>query len=181
MVALDKPHLFSNICGTLAFCGMDILRGSAMTSRGGLVLDIFHFVDAEQFFARNADGPARFEAQLQDVVAGRDDIAVRLLRKEKGPRHRRTALLVTPVVQVDNEQSPTYTVLELVAQDAPGLLHRVSRVVSGHGCEVDLVLITTEGNRAIDVFHLTRAAAKLPRPLSHALKVDLERLLQEGA
>ena len=84
-------------------------------------------------------------------------------------------------IRVDNEQSPTYTVLELVAQDAPGLLHRVSRVVSGHGCEVDLVLISTEGNRAIDVFHLTQSAAKLPRPVSHALKVDLERLLQEGS
>jgi [protein-PII] uridylyltransferase len=181
VVALDKPHLFSNICGTLAFCGMDILRGSAMTSRSGLVLDIFHFVDGEHFFDRNADGPARFEALLQEVVAGREDIAARLLRKEKGLLHRRTPVRVAPVIQIDNEQSPTYTVLELVAQDAPGLLHRVSRVVSGHGCEVDLVLISTEGNRAIDVFHLTQSAAKLPRPVSHALKVDLERLLQEGS
>ena len=72
MVALDKPHLFSNICGTLAFCGMDILRGSAMTSRSGLVLDLFHFVDGEHFFDRNTDGPARFEALLQEIVAGRD-------------------------------------------------------------------------------------------------------------
>jgi [protein-PII] uridylyltransferase len=179
--ALDKPHLFSNICGTLAFCGMDILRGSAMTSRSGLVLDIFQFVDGEQFFARNADGPARFETLLQDVVAGREDIAARLLRKEKGLLHRRTPVRVAPVIHTDNDQSPTYTVLELVAQDAPGLLHRVSRIVSGHGCEVDLVLISTEGNRAIDVFHLTQSAAKLPRPVSHALKVDLERLLQEGS
>ena len=77
VVALDKPHLFSNICGTLAFCGMDILRGSAMTSRSGLVLDIFHFVDGEQFFDRNADGPARFEALLQDVVQRQRLAAVR--------------------------------------------------------------------------------------------------------
>jgi [protein-PII] uridylyltransferase len=181
VVALDKPHLFSNICGTLAFCGMDILRGSAMTSRGGLVLDIFQFTDGEQLFARNADGQARFETLLQAVVAGREDIAARLVRKENGLRHRRPPMRVTPVVHVDNEQSATYTVLELVAEDAPGLLHRVSRLVSGHGCEVDLVLISTEGNRAIDVFHLTQSAAKLPRPVSHALKVDLERLLQEGS
>ena len=99
VVALDKPHLFSNICGTLAFCGMDILRGSAMTSRSGLVLDLFHFVDGEQFFDRNADGPARFEALLQDVVAGREDIAARLLRKEKGLLHRRTPVRVAPVIQ----------------------------------------------------------------------------------
>jgi UTP:GlnB (protein PII) uridylyltransferase len=72
-------------------------------------------------------------------------------------------------------------VLELVAQDAPGLLHRVSTVVSGHGCEVDLVLIGTEGHRAIDVFHLTRSAAKLSRPAAQALAADLERLLRDEA
>ena len=178
VVALDKPQLFANICGTLAFCGMDIIRGSAMTSRGGLVLDIFQFTDGEHFFARNADGPARFETLLRDVVAGREDIAARLARKERGGRHRRTPGRVAPVIHVDHEQSPTYTVLELVAQDAPGLLHRVSTVVSGHGCEVDLVLIGTEGNRAIDVFHLTQAAAKLTRPAAEALAADLERLLR---
>jgi [protein-PII] uridylyltransferase len=160
---------------------MDILRGSAMTSTGGLVLDIFQFSDREQFLARNADGRARFEELLQGVVAGREDIAVGLARKENGPLHRRGPVRVAPVIRVDNEQSPTYTILELIAEDAPGLLHRVSRVVAAHGCEVDLVLISTEGNKAIDVFHLTQSAAKLPRPVHHALKVDLERTLQEGS
>ena len=47
--------------------------------------------------------------------------------------------------------------------------------------EVDLVLISTEGNKAIDVFHLTQSAAKLPRPVSHALEVDLERLLEDAS
>jgi [protein-PII] uridylyltransferase len=180
VVTLDQPHLFANICGTLAWLGMDILRGSAMTSTSGLVLDIFQFVDREQFLARNADGRERFAQLLQDVVAGREDIALRLARKENGSRHRRAPLRVAPVVHVDNDESPTYTILEIVAQDAPGLLHRISRVVASHGCEVDLVLISTEGNRAIDVFHLTQASAKLPRAVHTALKADLERALQEG-
>ena len=61
----------------------------------------------------------------------------------------------------DNGHSQRYTVLELVADDAPGLLHRVSRVISDHGVDVDLVLISTEGQKAIDVFHITRGGAKL--------------------
>ena len=70
--------------------------------------------------------------------------------------------------------------LEIVAEDAPGLLHRISRVISRHGCDVDLVLISTEGNKAIDVFHITKAAAKLSEPAQMALKADLERMLEEG-
>ena len=48
-----------------------------------------------------------------------------------------------------------------MADDALGLLYRISRVMSQHGCDVDLVLISTEGHKAIDVFHITKAGAKL--------------------
>ena len=87
----------------------------------------------------------------------------------------------TPVVYVDNEHSQRYTVLELVADDAPGLLHRVSRIISEHGVDVDLVLISTEGQKAIDVFHITRGGAKLTGDAEAALKADLERTLKESA
>jgi len=61
------------------------------------------------------------------------------------------------------------------------LLHRIGRIVAAHDCAVELVLIATEGHRAIDVFHLTHAGAKLSRPVHTALKADLERSLQEGS
>jgi len=61
------------------------------------------------------------------------------------------------------------------------LLHRVSRVISEHGVDVDLVLISTEGQKAIDVFHITRGGAKLTEDAEAALKADLERMLKESA
>ena len=60
VVTLDKPFLFSNISGVLASFGMDILRGNAMTSPNGLVLDIFQFTDRERFLElRRMDWPGR--------------------------------------------------------------------------------------------------------------------------
>jgi [protein-PII] uridylyltransferase len=85
------------------------------------------------------------------------------------------------VVYFDSGHSQRYTVLELVAEDAPGLLYRVSRVISNHGIDVDLVLISTEGHKAIDVFHITRGGAKLSEDAEAALKADLERMLKESA
>jgi [protein-PII] uridylyltransferase len=181
VVTLDKPFLFANISGVLSYYGIDILRGTAMTSPAGLVLDIFQFTDHEGFFRFNPGATEQFEKLLQDVAAGRRDVSELLQRKERGVLHRRRGPhRVAPVVYVDNEHSQRYTVLEIVAQDALGLLHRISRVVSHHGCDVDLVLISTEGNKAIDVFHLTKAAAKLSEPAQMALKTDLERMLEEG-
>jgi [protein-PII] uridylyltransferase len=180
VATLDKPFLFSNISGVLSYFGMDILRGNAMTQPTGLVLDIFQFTDAEGFFRLNPTGTARFEALLQDVVAGRADVNALIERKEHGLLHRRGPGRVTPVVYFDDEHSQRYTILEIVAHDAVGLLYRISRVISMHGCDVDLVLISTEGNKAIDVFHLTQSAVKLSLSAQKALKVDLERMLEEG-
>ena len=44
-------------------------------------------------------------------------------------------------------------------------------MISQHGCDVDLVLIATEGDKAIDVFHITKAGAKLTEAEQHALTV----------
>ena len=44
--------------------------------------------------------------------------------------------------------------------------------------DVDLVLIATEGDKAIDVFHLTAAGPSWPTELQLALAEDLERMLE---
>jgi [protein-PII] uridylyltransferase len=54
----------------------------------------------------------------------------------------------------------------------------MSRVISRHGCHVDLVLIATEGERAIDVFHITADGAKLADADEIALTADLTRMLE---
>jgi [protein-PII] uridylyltransferase len=175
VVTLDKAYLFSNICGVLAYFGLDILRGHALTGVGSLVLDVFHFADREGFFRTDGEHP-QFNRLLSDVVAGRTDITSLLQHREQGVSHRRTP----PVIYFDNDYSSRYTVLELVADDATGLLHRISRVISRHGCGIDLVLISTEGQKAIDVFHLRRGTAKLADSDQLALTADLERVLEEG-
>ena len=96
VVTLDKPFLFSNICGVLSYFGMDILRGTAMTSPTGLVLDIFQFADRESFLALNEDAPRRLERVLQDVVGGCEDVTRLLRRKEAGLRSGRAPAGVSP-------------------------------------------------------------------------------------
>ena len=77
-MTLDKPYLFSNICGALASVGADILRGQALTSRSGLVLDVFEFADGAE--PVNA---GELERLLSDVVAGRVDIPARLAERHR--------------------------------------------------------------------------------------------------
>jgi [protein-PII] uridylyltransferase len=178
LVTLDKPFLFSNISGVLSYFGMDIHRGQAMTTPEGLVLDVFQFADEGGFLRLNADAPAEMSRMLENVVAGSIDVPTLLRGKLQSLlyRNRRHG---TPIVRFDNEHSRKYTVLELVADDAPGLLYRISRVISACGCDVDLVLISTEGKKAVDVLHITKQGKKLTESEQVALREGLERMLED--
>jgi [protein-PII] uridylyltransferase len=178
IVTLDKPYLFSNVSGVLSYYGMDIHRGQAMTTPDGLVLDVFQFADEEGFLRHNAGAPADICQMLEKAIAGTVDVPTLLRGKERSLlyRPRRQG---APIVRFDNEHSRKYTVLELVANDAPGLLHRISRVISGEGCDVDLVLIATEGKKAVDVLHITKQGKKLSEGEQTSLREELERMLED--
>jgi [protein-PII] uridylyltransferase len=175
---LDKPFLFSNICGVLSSFGMNIIRGHALTNPNGLVLDVFQFTDDERFLELNPDAHDQVLHVLENVVSGKSDVTALLRGREQGVLQSRVASRFAPVVRTDNEASGRYTILDIVANNALGLLHRISRVISRHGCDVDLVLIATEGEKAIDVFHITKGGSKLTEAEQQSLTSDLLRTLE---
>jgi [protein-PII] uridylyltransferase len=153
------------------------VSGSARTSSNGVVLDVFEFSDDEGAFGQTPGASGQLERLLQDVVAGRQDITVLLRDRHSGPLYGREPRRITPVVSFAAAHTRG-TTLEITAQDAPGLLHRISRVIAQHGCNVELVLIATEGETAVDVFHLTVGAARLAERVQLALSEDLVRMLE---
>jgi [protein-PII] uridylyltransferase len=177
VVTLNRPYLFSNICGLLSYFGMNIHRGQAMTTPDGLVLDIFEFSDDDKFLAQNVGAPAEIHRMLEAVVARSVDVPTLLGGKQRSVLYRRRQT-VTPVVHLDNEHARKYTVLEIVADDALGLLYRISRTVSRQGCDVDLALISTEGTKAVDVLHVTKHGRKLSSTDQITLKEALEGMLE---
>jgi [protein-PII] uridylyltransferase len=175
--ALDKPYLFSNICGVLAYFGMDIHRGQVMTTPDHIALDVVVFSDEEGFLRKNVEAREELERVLHATVAGTVDVRQLLRGRERSVLHRRRRVVET-VVNIDNEHSARYTVVEIVTDDAPGLLHRISRAISDQACDVDLVLIATEGHKAIDVLHVTHGGHKLDEDAQHALTRELKTVLE---
>jgi [protein-PII] uridylyltransferase len=161
----------------LSYFGMDIHRAQAMTTPAGLVLDVFEFSDEEQFLAQNAAGAAEIYRVLQAAVSGTVDVTELLRGKQRSVLYRRR-LPVPPVIHVDHEHSEKYTVLEIVADDALGLLYRISRGLARLGCDLDLALISTEGKKAIDVLHVTKGGNKLSLSDETALRRELGRMLE---
>jgi [protein-PII] uridylyltransferase len=177
VAALDRPFLFSNISGVLSHFGMNILRGQAMTTPSHLVLDVFEFTDHEGFLRQNTGARDEVARVLHSVALGTTDVRALLRGRERSVVHRRYRDVETRV-HIDNEYSKRYTVVEIVTNDAPGLLFRLSRAISDSGCDVDLVLISTEGRKAIDVLHVTKQGRKLDETDQVALTQTLERTLE---
>ncbi len=176
-IAFDQPGLFANVCGVLSYFGMDILRGQALTNRRGLVLDIFQFADREGFLRLNRMARDELAALLEDVVAGRVDVAGKLRGRWGSRSTGGQSPRMRPTVRFNNHYSRRFTVLEVVAANAWGLLYRLAHVLSAHGCDIDLVLISTEGALAIDVFHITRDGAKLSDAEQRTLQDELQGTL----
>src|SRR5215467_769923 len=174
VATLDKPFLFSNICGVLSYLDLDILDGQALTSTRGLVLDLFKVGDPKGVLT-----DAALEPLLRDVLLGRREIEP-LLRSKMAARPEGGSR-VPSVIAFDNESSHRFTVLEIVARDAPGLLYRISRTLSSFQCEIEMVVISTEGDKAVDVFHVKKDGTKLTDsdelPLTEALEQAVDGLL----
>ena len=132
----NQPGLFSKVCGVLSYFGMGILRGQALTNRQGLVIDVFEFTDGERFFELNPSARSTVTDLLADIVGGWKDIDKILLPKQRGLK-RRGPPRMRPVVHFDNGYSERFSILEVVAQDAWGLLYRISRVISQHECDIE--------------------------------------------
>ena len=173
----DRTGLFAAVAGTLSSFGMNILKAEAFSNRRGLILDTFTFADPSRTLDLNPTEVDRLRATTERVIGGRLDVR-QLLRDRPRPvlpsRHAR----VSSTIAFDGEASGSATLVEIVAEDRPGLLYDLASAIAASSCNIEVVLIDTQAHKAIDVFYVTAGGKKLDKARETLLEAALRSAVQ---
>jgi [protein-PII] uridylyltransferase len=180
VVTPDRALLFANMSGALAAWGMNIVTADAFSNRQGVVVDSFRFTDTFRTLEMNASEHEAFVKSVHDVMTETVSVEKLLSGRRRG-RRKTPKVVVETRVEFDDEASSHSTLMEVVAQDVPGLLRALSLTLAGHGCNIEVALVDTEGETAIDVFYLTKNGAKLEKDEEKLLREALMQAMEENA
>ena len=177
LLTADRPALFATISGVLAGWGMNIVKADAFANAAGVVLDTFQFVDLHHTLELNPSEIARFQESLADIVNGKAPLEPLLKGRESASKAKPPKVAVETRIGYDDTSSAHSTLLEIMVQDRPGLLYDVGSALARLGCNIDVALIDTEGQKAIDVFYLTERGKKLSQQKQGLLREVLQSTL----
>ncbi|GAA3376186.1 [protein-PII] uridylyltransferase [Streptomyces sannanensis] len=179
----DQPGVLPAAAGVLALhrltvraAELRVLDLSEAVERGAAVLLLDWRVAAEYGSLPQA---ARLRADLVRALEGSLDVPSRLAEREAAYPRRRGVPAPPPRVTAVPSASHLATVIEVRAQDAPGLLHRIGRALEGAGVRVRSAHVSTLGANAVDAFYVTgldgaplspEEASRVARTLEAALR-----------
>ncbi|WP_185912135.1 [protein-PII] uridylyltransferase [Streptomyces sp. WAC08452] len=175
----DQPGVLPAVSGVLAMHRLTVrtaeLRSLPLPDGvDGTVLLLDWRVAAEYGSLPQA---ARLRADLVRALDGTLDIAARLAERDAAYPRRRGVAPPPPRVTVAPAASRLATVIEVRAQDAPGLLFRLGRALEAAGVRVRSAHASTLGSNAVDAFYVTGPeGARLPGEEAG----DVARALEEA-
>ena len=75
---------------------------------------------------------------------------------EEIPARFRAVKAPTRVI-FDNISSDNYTILEIKCKNAPGVLYKITKVITSLGLQINTANVSTYGDRVVDIFYLKNA------------------------
>jgi len=173
----DREGLFYRICAGLAEAGANIIDARIHTTRDAMALDNMLVLDGR--------GQTYSDRRLRSRLA--KSVEAALIRAETPPvpsgqvaHPKSSAFEIAPSVSIADRASTRTTVVEVNARDRPALLASLAAAIHAKGHRLHSAHVATYGERAVDVFYLTRAdGRKLGEEDAEALRRALLRAARE--
>jgi [protein-PII] uridylyltransferase len=171
IVSPDAPGVLASIAGALTANRVDVLGavlGHVVLPDTRLVLDLFYVRDLKG--EAIPDDDARWRKLSDDLrgllgTAPQPGSVAELIarRRPKSTMPRR----VTPEVATEirlHDDSTQATIIEVFTRDRAGVLYAITHTLAELGLDISLAKVSTEGEKAADVFYVTKAGSRITDP-----------------
>ena len=168
VVAPDHPRLLSIIAGACAAAGANIVDAQIFTTTDGLALDTIAVTREFEHDEDEARRAGRIADTIEKALRGGIKLPDIVARKAVS-RSRIKAFALEPEVNINNEWSNRFTVVEVTGLDRPGLLYELTSTISRLSLNIASAHVATFGERVVDVFYVTDLlGAKIASPTRQA-------------
>ncbi len=153
VIAPDHARLLSAITGACSAAGGNIVDAKIHTTSDGRALDTLYInrqhVEDEDELRR----AARIAHTIEDVLTGKARLN-ELSSQTLFAKRKHTAFSVSPKVNVNNDFSNTFSVIEIECLDRPGLLSEVTGVLADLKLDIGSAHVMTFGEKVQDNFYV---------------------------
>ncbi len=155
LYTLGTPGLLAKVTGAFAVNDFNILEAKQYVSKTGYALLTLRFTDSQGHALQEERRFDHLKKDLPDILEGRSQVA-RMIEERKKPAwmQKKIARTFPTRVEIDNDVSAYYTVIDIYAHDRVGLLYQILSALSGLGLYVDVSKISTKVDQVADVFYV---------------------------
>ncbi len=152
----DKKGIFSKMCGVLSASGLNILGARIVTTRDGRIIDDLYVNKQGKSTWDEPDVWKKVTLYLKQAEKNEIDID-RLIEKRKRSffKYKKFVPTLSPRVDIDNETSSDFTIIDVYAPDRPGLLYDITKALSDLDLSINYAKVSTQVDQVIDVFYVT--------------------------
>lgn len=148
--APETNRLLTQVTGSFDTLELDIIEARLQLSSNGFALYSFNAVVPESDLASDKSYCEYLEQRLRSLILEhKDDKPISRSKSSRALKH----FPIKPHVSfLFNAKS--FTTMEVVAQNQPGLLHNVARILKQHNLILLSARVATFGERAEDIFYI---------------------------
>lgn len=151
----ENPSLFSRVAGLFAAHNVNILEAQLNLTTKGHALHLFKVTDPEGKPIADEEKWERVERDLREVLEGKKPIEGLVAEKFRPSLFKKKVAQVRPTrIDIDNDLSAFYTVIDIYTQDRVGLLYQITSTLSSLGLYVDVSKISTKVDQVADTFYV---------------------------
>lgn len=150
----DLHGLFAMITGVMASNSINILGAQINTLKNGIALDVLQVTTALGELLSDPLKLKKMENDLADVISGKVRVEWLVRKVRPSILDKKVKPKVPTRVEIDNEVSDVFTVVDIHTQDRLGLLYRITSTITNRGLYIHIAKISTKGDEAADIFYI---------------------------